>query len=116
MILVRDIFQLKFGKAREAMDLMKQGIAMMKESGFTPDRVLTDLSGTFYTLVLESTYDNLTQYENTFKSATNDEWRKWYLKFTELVQSGSREIFNIVTVPETTRASTERSYAGAQTR
>ncbi len=33
MILVRDIFQLKFGKAKEAISLMKEGLAIAKTFG-----------------------------------------------------------------------------------
>lgn len=116
MILVRDIFQLKFGKAKEAIELWKQGVTFMNESGAKPVRILTDLSGPYYTLVMESTYDNLSQYENTFKERRSDEWRNWYHKFTELVESGRREIFNIVQVSERTSMSTEKAYAQSTTK
>jgi hypothetical protein len=116
MILVRDIFQLKFGKSREAIELWKEGIALMGKSGFKPDRFLTDLSGPYYTFVMEHVYDNLSHYENKSKETRNDEWRNWYHKFSELVESGRREIFNIVQISERTSMSSEKAYASTTTR
>jgi hypothetical protein len=116
MILVRDIFQLKFGRAKEAIELWKQGLTMMTESTVEPIRILTDLSGPYYTLVMESTYNNLSQYENASNERRTDEWRNWYHKFTELVESGRREIFNIVQIAERTSKTAEKSYASSTTR
>src|SRR5262245_59950830 len=96
MILVRDVFKLKFGKAREA-------IATFKEVGTTAGidmkslRLMTDLVGPYYTLVLEQTHDSLAAYEDSGKKMMgNDKWRAAYQKFTPLVESGYREIFTIV--------------------
>jgi len=104
MILVRDIFQLKFGKARDAMNLWNEMLPLMSGSGHTPDRLLTDLTGQYYTLIMESTFENLAEYEMAFSdTVVSDEWRKSYMKFTELVDSGRREIFTIVPVGERER-------------
>lgn len=68
-------------------------------AGFRQDtfRVLTDLVGSYYTLVLESTHETLAEYEQSSKSGIADEqWRAAYGKFTPLVESGYREIFTIV--------------------
>jgi len=97
MILVRDIFQLRFGKAREATKLFQEGMDKMKNMSNSPLRLLTDLTGPYYTLVMESTFENLTEFEKYFKNETADpEWKSWYQKFVPLVESGRREIFNIV--------------------
>ncbi len=101
MILVRDIFQLKFGKMREAMDMWKQMINTMSQTGYMPDRMLTDLTGQYYTLVMESTYDNMGDFENSMKQEIgSDDWRRQYQKFVDLVDSGRREIFTIIPVGE----------------
>lgn len=101
MILVRDIFQLKFGKMREAMDLWKQIVNNNSDPGYMPDRLLTDMTGQYYTLVMESTFDSMADFEESFKRETgSDEWRHQYQKFTELVESGRREIFTVVPVGE----------------
>ena len=69
MILIRDIFQLKFGRAKDAMALLKEGTQLMKKAGHAPDRVLTDLVGNFYSLVMETTANNLSEFEATMKEA-----------------------------------------------
>jgi hypothetical protein len=97
MILVRDIFQLKFGKAKEAQAALKEGLPIMKKVGYIPERVLTDFTGDFYTLIMESRYKDLAEYEKALKADIGmPEWRKWYEKFIPLVESGRREILSIV--------------------
>jgi len=98
MILVRNVFQLKFGKAREAKALMKENEALQKKhGGGSSVRFLTDVTGQYYTFVMEMTYENLASFE---RSATemmgSKEFGEWYQKFTPLVESGRREIFSIV--------------------
>jgi hypothetical protein len=99
MILVREIFQLKFGKAKEAVALWKEGLALMKHAGIdvSSTRLLTDVVGPYYTLVMESTFASLADFEKQTKSHMNDaEWRAWYPKVIALTESGRREIFTIV--------------------
>jgi len=97
MILVRNIFRLKYGQARPALALFKEANELMTRSGNkTPTRVMTDLTGPAYTLVLESTYNDLAAWEADGRAVMgNNDWRTWYQKFTPLVESGSREIFTI---------------------
>lgn len=97
MILVRDVFQLKFGKAKEAVTLWKEGKTILQAKGHAPQRVLTDLVGTFYTFVFEGEYENLAAFEKDIQeSMKQPDWQAWYQKFMPLVESGHREIFNIV--------------------
>jgi hypothetical protein len=97
MILVRDIFNLKFGKAREAMSLWQDGTKYLEQNGEGPYRVLTDVTGQYYTVVLESTFKSLAEFEKGHsQTGQSKEWHEWYQKFTPLVESGRREIFTIV--------------------
>ncbi len=98
MILIRDVFRLKYGQARPAVALFQEGIDIGKRAGAMGSyRVLTDLVGPAYTLVMETTHESLTGFEKTARSmSVSDEWKKWYQKFTPLVESGYREIFTIV--------------------
>jgi len=98
MILVRNVFQLKFGKAREAKALVRENESLHKKyGGGSSIRFLTDVTGQYYTFVMEITYENLASFE---KSATEmmgaKEFGEWYQKFAPLVESGHREIFSIV--------------------
>jgi hypothetical protein len=98
MIIVRNIFRLKFGKAREALAILKDGIAMQKRAGVdVHQRLLTDMSGTFYTIVLELTVPSLAALEELMPRTMGDkEWQANYQKFVPLVESGERELFSIV--------------------
>lgn len=95
MILVRDVFHLHFGKAREAMSLMKEMRDAEERMGYRPTRVLTDLTGEYYTLVIESEFESLATFEGAV-NAFNDEWRAVYAKFVPLVRHGRREVYRIV--------------------
>jgi len=98
MIVVRNVFQLKFGKAKEAVALLKEGMAIQKRAGVDfPSRLLTDLTGPFYTLVLELTVPSLGALEaNQPRLMGDKDWQANYQKLAPLVESGYREIFTIV--------------------
>ena len=99
MIVVRNVFQVKFGKASDAVALWKEGLALAKRVGFTAksSRVLTDLVGQFYTVVFETTFESLSDFESAAKTMmANSEWKAWYAKFVPITESGYREIMNIV--------------------
>jgi hypothetical protein len=97
MILVRNIFEVKFGKMKDAMTLWKDADSLLKAVGHKPQRIATDLSGKFYTLVVENVYDSLTEYDKAnAEMGKRDEWNKWYQKFVPLVESGRRELYTIV--------------------
>jgi hypothetical protein len=97
MILVRDIFQLKFGKSREVREVWEQGkpIRARMESGVP--RTLLDFTGPYYTFVLESTHASLSAYEKHIQGILGDTaWKEWYAKLVPLVESGRREIFTVM--------------------
>ena len=100
MVVIRNVFQLKFGKAREAVALMKQGLAIQKRALAGVEfstRLLTDVTGPFYVLVLEITVPSLGVYESATPRLFGDkEWQAHYEKMTALVESGHREAFSIV--------------------
>ena len=97
MIVVRDIFYLKFGKAKDAKVLLEEGKVINKKFGFDNSRALTDLvTNHSYTLILESTWNNITAWEAAMKEGRGaKDWQNWYQKFIPLVESASREILNI---------------------
>lgn len=98
MMVVRNVFRLKFGTAREAVALLKEGVAIQKRAGSAfSSRMLTDVTGAFYTLVLEITVPSLTAYEAGAPQLMGDkDWKANYQKFSSLVESGYREVFSIV--------------------
>ena len=98
MILVRNVFRLKFGQAKPALALWKEGAAFIRKiSPGTSSRLLTDLVGPSYTFVMEDTFKDLAAFELAARNVMgSDEWRAWYQKLVPLVDSGYREIFTIV--------------------
>jgi len=98
MIVVRNVFKLKFGKAKEATSLWKQGVAIAHGAGFPKGstRILTDLVGPFYTLIMETTHESLSEYERAAKNLMdNKEWKAWYADVLPLTEGGYREIYAI---------------------
>jgi hypothetical protein len=98
MILVRDVFRLKFGKARDALGVWKEMVEQGRRTGnmSTAPRILTDLVGPYYTLVMETTAKDLPTWEADMKKGLGDpQLHTIYQKFTPLVESGYREIFTI---------------------
>lgn len=97
MIVVRDVFKLKYGQAKPAIAIMKEAREMFKKGGYPIERLMTDLTGEYYTLVMESSYKSLADYEASLKREMNDPaWQPLYERFKQLVQSGYREIFTVV--------------------
>lgn len=100
MIVIRNVFRLKFGKAREAVALFKEGNAIQKRVGAGADfqvRLLTDVTGAFYTVVMEITAPSLAAFEaGAPQLMGNKDWQANYQKITALVESGYREVFSVV--------------------
>ena len=97
MIVVRNVFRLKFGKAKDAKALIQEGAALMKKYENITPRLLTDVTGEFYTLVMEVEYENLASFEKMAKeNMGTKEIVEWYQRFVPLVDSGSREIFTVI--------------------
>ncbi len=97
MYIIRDIFQLRFGQYKEAKALLDDAYS----KGLLPDakssRILSDFTGDSYRLIFEEGYDSLSDYEKSLmKSMDKVEWKKWYTKFKEHVQSSHREILKVI--------------------
>jgi hypothetical protein len=98
MIVIRNVFRLKFGKTREAVALLKEAVEIQKRAGATfQARILTDLTGPFYTVALELTAPSISAFESEAPRVMGDkDFQANYQKLTPLVESGYREIFTIV--------------------
>ncbi len=96
MIVVRNVFYLKFGKSRDAMALWPEGLKMLREAGAKNLRLLTDSIGRFYTCVHESEYEHYGEFEAVLERASQTpEWREWHDKLSPLVEQGHREVFRL---------------------
>ena len=96
MIVVHDIFIAKPGCASKLAKMMKE--AMSGNTEFI--RVMTDVTGQYNRVIMESQYDNLTAYEESFKQYTEGSEKMKEMKekmagYHDLFQSGCREIYRV---------------------
>ena len=60
-------------------------------------RILTDVSGPFFTVVTEAEVESLAAWEGGFREAMNQPWmEEWFGRMQPLVESGSREFYTLV--------------------
>lgn len=92
MYVIRDIFQLKFGMFKEAMNAIKNAskLGLLPPNQFT---VLSDFTGDSYRLIIESGYPSLAEYEQSMVEGMQDpKWQVFYQEFKTLIVSSHREI------------------------
>jgi hypothetical protein len=95
MIVVRGVFQAKYGKGDELVQLLKEGSATWP-SGRNA-RILTDLSGPFFTVVSEAEYDSFGAWEaHAGKIFGDPRFAALFERMTPLVEGGCREFYNLV--------------------
>ena len=95
MIVVRGVFRAKYGKGDELVQLMKEGNAMWPSGRDV--RLLTDLSGPFFTVVTEAEFDSFGAWEANGEVVFSDaRFAAWFERMVPLVESGSREFYNLV--------------------
>ncbi len=94
MIVVRGVFQAKYGRGDELVQLFKEANAMW--SGGRNARILTDLSGPFFTVVTEAEYDSFSAWEANVQEIFGDaRFAAWFEHMGPLVESGRREFYNL---------------------
>ena len=97
MIIVRDLFHIQPDQMKKAKELTQQGRKIMRRQGYSSVRVMTDLTGDYYTLVLESEFKSLADFESAMKKLqSNRQWQKFYPKLRKLILGGRRDIFTLV--------------------
>ena len=100
MVVIRNVFHLKFGQAKQVLPILKEGLAIQQRLAAGMDlsaRLLTDVTGPFYTVVLELTVPSRSSMETTAPRMMSDkEWQANYQKLVPFVESGYREVFNVV--------------------
>ncbi len=70
MIVVRGVFQAKYGKGDELVQLFQEGSAMWP--GWRNARILTDLSGPFFTVVSEGEYESFAAWQTESQETLGD--------------------------------------------
>jgi hypothetical protein len=98
MIQIRDVLQVKFGKIDQAVELFTNPATpapaiIVPGSHF---EVLTDISGSMYTLVNEYVAQDLGQYEALRNQQFGaPEFVEWFKQFQLFVEDGRREYYTV---------------------
>jgi hypothetical protein len=93
MMIVRDILQAKYGKGGDLVALFKEAQKWPQKYG---QRILTDASGQFFTVVVETEADSLGDWERRFNAIlAQPEFGGWFTSTMTLIDTGRREFYNI---------------------
>ncbi len=99
MYLERNVFTLKFGQARPAIDLWKTYLQKVhKRNAAIHVRLLTDVSGPGYTLILELSYETFAEAEPAQCRLTHEpDWKEFYQQFIPLCEKTERTYYRLHT-------------------
>lgn len=94
MIIVRDVFQARYGKGGDLVALFKE--AQQQWSAGYASRILTDASGTFFTVVTETEFQNMSDWEQRRTDIfAQPGFNDWFARMQPLVESGQREFYTV---------------------
>ena len=98
MLLIRDVFRCKPGKARQVAEMFKRTMPSMEEhDGFLNSRVMVDYVSTYWTVVLEAEVEDIGQFDQHMNSyGSRPEVREALEGYLDLVEGGHREIYRIL--------------------
>jgi lipoate synthase len=96
MIIIHDIFICKPGQASKVAKMFKDMMSESKELV----RIMTDMTGQFNKVVMVTQYESLSDYELAMKkymepSEENKKMGEKMAGYTEMYQTGSREIYRV---------------------
>jgi len=92
MIVTRAVFQTKFGKQGELVQALLEARSLWHAA-----RIMTDMSGSYSTVIVESELESLAAWEAMMQdSAGAPRFKALFERMTALVESGRREIFSLV--------------------
>lgn len=94
MIVIRDVFQARYGRGSDLVNHFKEARSQW-DAGYGT-RILTDLSGQFFTVVIETEVESLATWEQrTGEIFGQPGFGAWFGRMTELVESGKREFYTL---------------------
>jgi len=97
MYLIREVFQTKPGKAKDLVKMFKQAMPHFEKEGQAKNmKVMADIVGTYWTVIVESETDDIGAFFTNMRSATVSNELKDIMKgYMDCVEGGRREIFMI---------------------
>ena len=97
MFLERNVFHLKFGRAKEAVGMWRKYLEKVSEEDKSIHaRLLTDLSGRGYTLILEQRFDSYAALEPSKCALVNrPDWKPFYQDFIPCCEYVDRTLYEV---------------------
>lgn len=96
MIIVREVFTAKPGNASKLVKMFKESMKDWPSSGKT--RFMTDLVGSYNTVIMETEYENMDAWQKDMEAIMNmpkPQGNDPMQGYTEMYQTGRREIYKI---------------------
>lgn len=97
MFIERNVFHLKFGLAKQALVLWKEYLRKVQSTDqHIHARLLSDITGHGYTIVLELSYENFADLEPARCLLTKqDGWKEFYQQFIPLCEYAERTQYKL---------------------
>jgi hypothetical protein len=91
----RNVFHLKFGASKEAIPMWRNYLDHIRERALDIRvRLLTDISGPSYTLILELEYESFSEMDPSQCHLTNQpDWKEFYQQFIPLCENAERTYY-----------------------
>jgi len=98
MLLVQDVFQVKWGRGDELVATLKELQNVLSEVGFGDQhRIMTDASGRMFTVIEEYVVGSFSEWEQDFEKLMGlPGLQEFMSKTADIVESGERRFYNIV--------------------
>ena len=97
MIVVHNEFQVEPSKIKQATEAAKAAQAVVGSLGHKPARILTDVTGAFYTIMFEAEFENLAAMEQFMGSVmSNKDFQKAYEPLRDSIRTGTRRILKVI--------------------
>jgi hypothetical protein len=97
MIVVREVFQAKYGKGDELVALCKEESVLWRDAMGCPTRLMTDASGPFFTVVWETEVASLAQWEEALAQMFGQsDFGARFERMVPLVDSGRCDFFTVM--------------------
>jgi hypothetical protein len=95
MYVERNVFNLKFGASKDAIPMWKEYLQRVHQRDPNVHvRLLTDVSGPAYSLILEIEYESFNAMEPSECRLTNQpDWKEFYQKFIPLCEKAERTYY-----------------------
>jgi hypothetical protein len=98
MLLIRDIFRCKPGKARFVAEKLKATIpSTEQEDGFRNCRVMVDYVATYWTVVFQAEVESIEKFDHHMANfSKRPDVQNAMQGYLEMVEGGHREIYRIM--------------------